>query len=61
MRVMQSSPFVQCMVKVGRAPAVCGVPAGSCQGMCVGARSLGGGTGQEQGGEGTIQEEEEGD
>lgn len=37
MRVMQSSPFVQRMVKVGCAPAVCGVPTGSCQGMCVGA------------------------
>lgn len=37
MRVMQSSPFCQCMVRVGCAPAVCGVPTGSCQGMCVGA------------------------
>lgn len=40
MCVMQSSPFVRCMVKVGRAPAVCGVPTGSCQGMCVGAWSM---------------------
>lgn len=27
------------MVKVGCAPAACGVPTGSCQGMSVGARS----------------------
>ena len=40
MHMMQSSPFVQCMVKVSRAPAVCGVPTGSCQGMCVGARPM---------------------
>lgn len=38
-RVMQSSPSVQRMVKIGRAPAVCGVTTGSCQGTCVGVRS----------------------
>lgn len=38
MCVMQSSPCVQCMVKVGCAPAVCGASTGSCQDMCVGAR-----------------------
>lgn len=32
MHVMQSSPFVQCVVKAGRTPAVCGVPTGSCRG-----------------------------
>lgn len=36
MCVMQSSPCVQCMVKVGCAPAVCGASTGSCQDMCVG-------------------------
>lgn len=46
MRVMQSSPFVQCMVKIGRAPAVCGVTTGSCQGTCVGARSTEAGWGR---------------
>ena len=53
-RMMQSSPCVRCMVKVGRAPAVCGVPTGSCQGMCVGARWMEAGRkegGQEQEGE----------
>ena len=48
-RVMQSSPFVRCMVKVGRAPAVCGVPAGSCQGMCVGAHWMEAGRGGDTG------------
>lgn len=36
MCVMQS-PCVQCMVKVGCAPAVCGSSTGSYQDMCVGA------------------------
>lgn len=43
--VMQSSPFVQCMVKVGHAPALCGVPTRSCQGMCVGAQPMEAGRG----------------
>ena len=46
MRVMQSSPFVQHMVKVGCALVVCGVPTGSSQGTYVGARSMGAGRGR---------------
>lgn len=46
MRVMQSSPSVRCMVKIGWAPAVCGVTTGSCQGACVGARSMEAGRGR---------------
>lgn len=33
---MQSSPFVQCLAKVGHAPAVCGLPTGPCQSTRVG-------------------------
>lgn len=46
MAVMQSSPLVQRTVKVGPAPAVCGVPTGSGQVMCVGARWMEAGTGR---------------
>ncbi len=50
MRVMQSSPFVQCMVKVGCARQFVVVAAGSCQGTCVGARAMAvGGQGPESG------------
>lgn len=47
-RVMQSSPSVQRMVKIGRAPAVCGVTTGSCQGTCVGVRSREAGQGRKR-------------
>lgn len=61
MRVMQSSPLAQCLVIVGCGPAVCGVPnGGSCQGTCVGARSMEAGWGRSRA-EGSQERGEEGE